>query len=317
MIDRSPVSVLLLSPDDAGRTRRVLEGVKNQTLQPRRVLVAGGKSPDRVIRILRDWQDRLPLTILDDTYSRQGPGLNHCLDRSGSPLIALLKGQAYWEPYYLGTLVNDLKENKSLAASGGRVEIAVEASTFQYDAWAVTQHPLGTGALSYREDSNSTLVDQLQSPVYRRNALESVEGIPENFSRAKFDLLHYRLRKEGWNLKLNSRVKQFLLPKDSTAGFLKQFHEEGRGRGQLAAHGIYPSDRDETLDRALKLWTFGLCWNPIGWGLFVFYLMVDAVITVEQIQTKKSTPRLFYLLPTAHVSYWIGWLTTRFSNRSR
>jgi hypothetical protein len=60
------------------------------------------------------------------------------------------------------------------------------------------------------------------------------------------------------------------------------------------------------------LWTLGLSWNPVGWGLFLFYMMVVGMLTLDQRTRGDAGLRLFYLFPLAHVSYWIGWIATRF-----
>lgn len=308
----SPVAIAIPCLNEIDTIGYALQGIMNQTLHPRQVWVADGGSNDGTLELLQRWKNRLPLEIIHNEDRRQGPGLNRCLDRAEAPFLARLDGHSYWGPEYLKTLVEDLKGDSSLAAVGGRVSLASEPTSFQKDAWAVMKHPLGTGAPAYREGTKSAVVDSLQAPVYRSEALESVNGFPEDLPWAEDESLHHQLRREGKKLKLNPSVSLYYSPRKSTLSFLTQFHHYGKGRGKLTARKIFPTERHETIDSTLKLWTFGLCWNPIGWGLFVFYLMTDLVLTIEQVRTKKSSPRFFYLLPIAHVSYWLGWLSTRF-----
>jgi glycosyltransferase involved in cell wall biosynthesis len=310
----SPVSVAIPCLNEVNTIGYALQGIMNQTQRPRRVWVADGGSDDGTLELLERWKNRLPLEIIKNKDQRQGPGLNRCLDRAEAPFLARLDAHSYWGPDYLETLVNDLKGNSSLAAVGGRVSLASDPTAFQQDAWAVMKHPLGTGAPAYRGGTEPAVVDSVQAPVYRTEDLKAVNGFPENLPWAEDEFLHHQLRRNGRKLKLNPSVYLYYFPRKSTLSFLRQFHHYGKGRGQLTARNIFPTERHETIDSTLKLWTFGLCWNPIGWGLFVFYLMTDVVLTIEQVRTKKSSPRFFYLLPIAHISYWLGWLSKRFSN---
>lgn len=315
MIEQSPVSVIIPCLNEAETIGRALEGVRRQTLQPRRVLVTDGGSTDGTLRILEDWKDQLPLTMLDNPDQRQAPGINRALKEVTADYVARLDGHSFWNPTYLETLVEALHGDERLAAAGGLVTLPDSASSFQRDAWAVMEHPLGTGAPTYRTSPDPSKVESVQSPVYRREALEDVGGVPEDLPWAEDDELHRRLRTRGWQLHLEPDALLYYSPRDTHASFVQQFYYYGQGRGRLGSRGLFPSDRHLTIDRTLKLWTIGLCWNPVGWGLLVFYLMADVVITIEQCLRGKSTPRFLYLLPLVQTAYWLGWVTTRFPLR--
>lgn len=310
------VSVAIPCLNEADTIDRTLEGVARQTTSPESVFVADGGSTDGTIKQVKKWQDQLPLTILSNEKTRQAPGLNICLDRCRSTFFARLDAHTYWEPDYLETLLQELLGNKNLAAAGGVVTCPPLVSGFQRDVWCVMEHPLGTGAPSYRTAEEIDEIESVQSPVYRTEHLKQVGGFPENLPWAEDDGLHYEFRRQGWKLVINPSIRLHYQPRNSYTRFMKQFFNYGSGRGRLGNQQIFPTDRHETIDNALKLWTFGLCWNPVGWSLFVFYLMADVFITFERVRQKKCSPRFFLLLPVAHISYWLGWTTTRFSSGS-
>lgn len=290
-----------------------LRSVHEQTLKPNRIWVADGGSTDNTIPILKDWSDRLPIEILENTRRRQAPGLNLCLEHSEASYVARLDGHTAWSGNYLEAMVGSLADQPGLGAAGAPVNIHESANTFQQNVWAFMCHVLGTGGPSYRDDHSSPEdVPSLQSPVYRREALEAIGGFREDRPWAEDDDCHVRLRKQGWDLRLNPDATLDYLPRKTFRGVFRQMNHYGRGRGQLAYQSVFPSRRHKIIDRLLLTWTFGLVWNPIGWGFGLFYSMFLGVIVFQQWMEDKGGWPLIFLFPGGQISYWLGWLSTRF-----
>ncbi len=249
---------------------------------------------------------------MENPDRRQGPGLNLCLHEVETRYAARLDGHTRWNETYLETLVEELEANKQLAAAGGLVRLAKPAPRFEELAWQAMTHPFGTGGPAYRNSKRRRKVSTLQSPVYRLEALREVNFFREDLPWAEDDELHHRLQEKNWELILNPAAKLSYRPRSEWRSFTHQFYNYGRGRGKLAGEGIFPTLRHWRLDKLLALWTFLLCWNPVGWGLGLVHLFISASIGLQQAFTRLSNLGLIFLFPLMHGAYWLGWLRERF-----
>lgn len=238
----------------------VLRSIRDQTLEPDEILLVGHFSPDS----LRHWINDLPIRRLDPENRNPSSQFNRALESLSSDYIVRAESHDYWEPQFLESLIELLTKNPNAAAAGGVLVPGESLTTFQKDAWCVLNHPLGTGAPGFTEFSRSDEEGTLRSPLYRREALESVGGLPEELPWAESEALHGRLKSKGWKLLRHPEVKLYLHPPDTLGDLRDYFLGHGQGRGRLGARGLFPSDRHQNLDRALMLWTLGLSWNPVG-----------------------------------------------------
>ncbi|MFB6356636.1 MAG: glycosyltransferase, partial [bacterium] len=87
--------------NEAKTIEKALDSIEKQTFQPDHVYVAEGGSTDGTPRILENWKDRLPLTILENHERRQSTGLNLCIEQSSSQYLARMDGHSYWNDRYL------------------------------------------------------------------------------------------------------------------------------------------------------------------------------------------------------------------------
>ncbi|MFB6346312.1 MAG: glycosyltransferase, partial [bacterium] len=256
-----------------------LRSVFRQTHPPESVIIADGGSTDGTLDKIEEWKAKLPIKLITNDQKRQGPGLNLCIQENTTEYLARLDGHSSWNERYLEILVGFLADNPAYAAAGGTVRIDPTASMLQRDIWTVMKHPLGTGAPDYRTAQQTRDVQTIQSPVYRQEALEEVGGFLETVPWAEDDELHQRLKNRQWKLRLLPEAELYYQPRQTSFGFMTQCLNYGKGRGTLGRRKIFPSDRHRKIDRVLNFWTLGLAWNPIGWGLFLFYLMVVFFIT--------------------------------------
>lgn len=311
------VDVIMPVYNEEDTLEMTLESIAEQTVTPGTVWVAEGGSTDHSLEILESWKDRLPIQILKNDQQRQAPGLNQCFKESQAPYVARLDGHTAWTPGYLETLMRALEEDESLGAVGALVDLHPGANQFQKNVWAFMCHVLGTGGPSYRvKPDEPATVPSVQSPVYRRDAVDEVGRFREDLPWAEDDELHFRLRNRGWDLLLHPGERLYYLPRSKYSGFFRQMNHYGRGRGQLGRRGIYPSRRHKMIDRLLMIWTFGLVWNPIGWGFALFYSFFLIVIVAQQWSEDNGGYPLFLLFPGGQISYWLGWLATRFNPRT-
>lgn len=308
------VSVAFPCLNEADTIDAALRGVLRQTHSPTRVFIADGGSGDGTLEKIDEWKQKLPITVLDNNQRRQGPGMNLCLQASESPYLARLDGHSSWNERYLEILVGFLASNGNYAAAGAPVRLDPTVTLLQRDIWTVMKHPLGTGAPDYRNAVSNQDVQTLQAPVYRREALEEIGGFLENVPWAEDDELHQRLKNRQWKLRILPDAELYYQPRGSSLDFMRQCFNYGKGRATLARRQIFPSERHRKIDRVLRFWSLGLAWNPIGWGLFLFYLIVVFFITVDATIKRESTPRVLYLMPLAHLGYWLGWLSKRFTS---
>lgn len=293
---------------------RSLESVNQQTLSPGTVWVADGGSHDGTLEHLENWKNHLPIQVIDNPRKRQAPGLNLMLEKSDAEFVARLDGHTYWSKNYLETLVNRLKDDATFGAAGGLVQLAEEASSFQHNVWSFMCHVLGTGGPAYRtRNEEGGLVETIQSPVYRRESLRFAGNFREDLPWAEDDELHRRLREAGHKLYLQPEAKLYYLPRPRFRDVFIQMNHYGQGRGRLGKEGIFPTRRHRIIERLLLIWTFGMVWNPIGWGIGIFYAMFLPIIVFHEWMENRGGWPLLLLFPGGQLVYWLGWLRGRFS----
>lgn len=308
------VDVAIPCLNESSTIESCLQSVYRQTIEPNCVFVADGGSTDGTLDTLSEWTDRLPLTILHNSDRVQSAGLNMCIKRSQAQFIARLDAHTSWNDRYLEILLDELSSDTDLVAAGGVVECADGSTNFQRDVWEVLESPWFIRGPKYRNQTNELFVETLQSPVYRRDELSKHGGFRETIRWAEDDELHSRMNKQSnKRLKLNPDAVIYYVPRRTVRGFFMQCFNYGQGRGRVSNDGKFPAERHRKMDIILRIWTFCLWWNPIGWGLGLFYGLSVLMTTLQRIIDRSASLRLIYLYPGCHFFYWLGWIKTRFS----
>lgn len=164
------------------------------------ILVADGRSSDKTIPILKQFEDRADLRILDNEKEIISAGRNLIVRKSGNGLIAFTDGDCEVRPDWLSRLVQDMEARPDIACAGGpNAEFKDDPPLARLFA-EVQGTFLGSGgsAQSYEIDSAREVASIPNcNALYRREWLQKAGLYDERFNVGEDADLNFRIRREG------------------------------------------------------------------------------------------------------------------------
>lgn len=285
-----------------------LLSLARQTHPADEILVLEKGSQDRSPVILNQWKNRLPINLYNKKLKTGGETLNFLINKTECSYVALLEANKQPCQNYFQLLTSLLNQNTDLLAAGGRLRLKENLSRFQLAAGKTYINRPGPANFSVKNSN------QLQGPICRRKDIVEAGGWKNNLTAGSNVELLSRLKAgDGQSLKEKEATLNFI-PEADWRDFFKSRQKSGEKLGELAALNLLPSLQYWRVDRFFTLWSFGLCWNPVGWGMALVYLLLVFLAGGYHGLKKKPTWRIIYLLPLLYLGWWTGWLKKRFNS---
>lgn len=232
------VDVVVVSWNNRDLTLDCLQHIKDSTL-PTQLYVVDNASADGSAAAIRE---RFPDAIVIELERNLGfgPAMNRGIEAGSSDHVALINNDANLAPDFLELTVAALSE-ADIGMAGG---ISLNPATGRVDAAGILlDRGLGGYLYGVDQEVESLEVDdpRLVAPahvtaVYRREALETVEGFDEEFFAYNEEVdLVMRVRQAGWRPRIVGGAKSVHVGSASVGErTLRQIELASWGRGYLA-----------------------------------------------------------------------------------
>ncbi len=278
------------------------------------VILAIGPSSDGTEGVARGLSDKdSRVVVVPNPSGRTAAGLNIAVAKSRYDIVARVDGHAQIPNNYLSLALEILSQTGALNVGG--VMAAVGESIFERAVARAMRSPLGVGASRFHTGGLAGAVDTVYLGVFRKEALISVGGFDERFTRAQDWELNYRLRAAGGVVYFDPRLVVTYRPRSTVKALAKQYFEYGRWRrvvsrrheGTINYRYLAPPF---TVLATLTSLVIGLNFGTI---FLVPALIYGLFILIASFKISKSISEFVampLILLTMHFSWGTGFLTS-------
>lgn len=191
------------------------------------VVAADGRSTDGTVDILRERASREPnLRVVDNPDLSAAAGLNRAIASSGGSVVVRCDGHSELPPGYVRLAVEILRRTGAANVGGRQV---AEGTTVLERAVAIAMTtPFGVGNARFRYSSAPGPADTVYLGTFHRDVLEEIGGFDTGLLRNQDYELNYRLRRNGWKVWFDPRLRVTYRPRSSLGKLWRQYLDYGR-----------------------------------------------------------------------------------------
>ena len=224
------------------------------------VIVADGSDTPATSETIRR---KYPMVRLIPNPARTaGSGMNAGLYAAAGRIVARCDAHSRLPPGYVRRAVDTL-ERTGAANVGGR-QRPVGRTFFERAVAIAMSLPLGAGDARYRLGGAEGPVDTVYLGVFRRRALEAVDGYDSSLDRNQDYELNWRLRERGETVWFDPELSAAYLPRGTLCSLASQYFDYGRWK--RAVLRLHPSSA-KARHFAAPLLTLGLAASiALGWA---------------------------------------------------
>lgn len=231
------VSVIIPARNAEATIASTLDSVLAQDYGgPMEIIVAVSADSPATAAVVR--QQYPSVRLVDNPELTTPNGLNAALRVATGQIIARCDTHNYLPPDYLTTAVDTLRRTGA-AGVGGRQRPLASALFERAVGMAITTH-LGAGGASYRMWDQEGPADSIYLGVYRRRALDAVDGFEPAMTRGQDAEINWQLRQQGKMVWYNPAMTVFYRPRSSLPALSRQYFDYGRWK--LAVLKRYPGE---------------------------------------------------------------------------
>lgn len=279
------------------------------------IVLGVGPSQDRT----REVAEELAATdhrvkVVDNPTGRTPAGLNAAIAASTHEIVARIDGHAMMPSDYLRVAVETLTETG--ADNVGGIMAAEGTTPWEKAVAAAMTSKVGVGNARFHTGGEGGPADTVYLGVFRRSALERVNGYDEAFLRAQDWEMNHRIRKSGGTVWFQPRMRVSYRPRRNVRLLAKQYFHYGRWRHVVARqHKGTINMRYLAPPVALAGIVLGVIGGFLWWPLWLVpaayaVLIVAACLPLGRGLPLAARPLIPVALATMHMSWGWGFLTS-------
>jgi glycosyltransferase involved in cell wall biosynthesis len=281
------------------------------------LVAALGPSRDRTDEIVAELaaaDPRIRVIRNPDPSGATPAGLNAALAASHHPVVVRLDGHAILPADYVRTAVETME--RTGADNVGGLMAAEGVTAFEQAVARAMTSRLGVGNAAFHTGGKEGPAETVYLGVFRRTALERINGYDETFLRAQDWEMNLRIRRTGGTVWFNPELKVAYRPRPRIGALARQYFHYGRWRRVvMRRHGGTVNFRYLAPPTALVGVAAGLVAAPFWPPALVLPLGYSALVLVGAVVDARGLPlaarlRLPVALVTMHLSWGVGFLTS-------
>jgi succinoglycan biosynthesis protein ExoA len=269
---------------------------------------------DRIVAELAEADHRIRTVRNPDPGGATPAGLNVAVAASRNPVVVRIDGHAILPPHYVRVAVETML--RTGADNVGGVMAAEGVTAFEQAVARAMTSRLGVGNAAFHTGGQEGPADTVYLGVFRRSALERVNGYDEAFLRAQDWEMNLRIRRTGGIVWFDPALRVSYRPRPRVGPLARQYFHYGRWRRVvMRRHGGTVSPRYLAPPAALVgviagcvgavLWLPSLV-LPLGYALLVLF---GSLVEGRGLPA-AARARLPVVLATMHLSWGAGFLTS-------
>lgn len=218
------VSLVATVLNEGDSIRGLMDSILAQTRQPDEVVICDGGSSDGTVGILREYADRLALTIVERPGANISQGRNAAIAAAAHPIIAVTDAGVRLTPAWLERLVAPFESDESVQGVAG---------FFLPDPHTPFEVAMGATVLPALSDINPRhFMPSSRSAAFRREALQAAGGYPEWLDFCEDLILDFRLAAQYGPFIFAPDAVAYFRPRPTLQAFIRQYYLYARGDGK-------------------------------------------------------------------------------------
>jgi succinoglycan biosynthesis protein ExoA len=283
---------------------------------PIEVILALGPSRDGTDAIARELAAQDPrVHLVANPSGRTADALNAAIKEARGAIVVRVDGHGLLDPDYVQTAVETLESTG--AANVGGLMAAEGTTPFERAVATAMTSILGVGSARFHTGGAAGPADTVYLGVFRREWLERVGGYDPRFVRAQDWEMNHRILKAGGLVWFTPRLRVRYRPRASLKALSRQYFEYGRWRRVVSrAHRGTVNLRYLAAPAAvvgvIAGTVVGVALTPWGFVLPLGYvaLVAGGSAVIGSGLELGDRARLLIVLPTMHLSWGVGFLTS-------
>ncbi|TVR68681.1 MAG: glycosyltransferase [Sphaerobacteraceae bacterium] len=229
MSGRSPnsvnVSLITTIFNEAASLPGLLASISRQTRPPDEIIVVDGGSTDDSLRILQEWQVRLPLMTIIAKGANISRGRNIALERANGEIVAVTDAGTVLDDRWLEHLIRPFEDRSQ--------GIDVAAGFFVPDTQTDFEAALAATTLPDAvEIDPETFLPSSRSVAFRRSWFGAGMQYPEWLDYCEDVVFDLRMKRAGARFSFVPEATVSFRPRPDIGGFWKQYYRYARGDGK-------------------------------------------------------------------------------------
>jgi glycosyltransferase involved in cell wall biosynthesis len=219
------VSVVMTVLNEGAAMRVVLDSLAAQTRPPDEVVIADGGSRDDTLALVRGYEGRLPLRVIEAPGANIAQGRNAAIRAARGEIIAVTDAGVRCEAAWL--------ERLTAPFDGTSRPPHAVAGFFRSDPQTVFEVAMGATVLPEARDVNpATYLPSSRSVAFRKSAWEAVGGYPEWLDYSEDVVFDLRLRERYGPFVFAPEAVVHFRPRGGLRAFARQYYRYARGDGK-------------------------------------------------------------------------------------
>ncbi|MFC4560603.1 glycosyltransferase family 2 protein [Nocardiopsis mangrovi] len=279
------------------------------------VVLAVGPSKDRTREVADGLAAADPrVKVVDNPTGRTPAALNAAIGASSHGIVARIDGHAMMPSDYLRVAVETLEQTG--ADNVGGIMAAEGETDWEKAVAAAMTSKVGVGNARFHTGGAGGPADTVYLGVFRRSALDRVEGYDEAFLRAQDWEMNHRIRATGGVVWFQPRMRVSYRPRPSVATLARQYFHYGRWRRVVARqHKGTINLRYLAPPAAVLAIAAGLLAGAVFWPALLVPAAYIAAILAASVPlgrglTLKGGLCVPVALATMHMAWGTGFLTS-------
>lgn len=222
--NRITVSLVTTIFNEADSLPSFLSSISRQRRMPDQMIVVDGGSTDESVKILQEWQDRLPLTVVAED-ANISEGRNIGIARACGEIIAVTDAGTVLDDEWLEKLIQPFEVPER--------SIDVAAGFFRPDPKSQFETALAATTLPDTDEIfPDTFLPSSRSIAFRRSWFDAGMRYPEWLDYCEDVVFDLRLRRAGARFQFLPDAQVSFRPRSDFVGFWNQYYRYARGDGK-------------------------------------------------------------------------------------
>ena len=278
------------------------------------VILAVGPSRDGTEEIAKRLaHEDARVLLVENPPGRTANALNLAIKKSRYEYIVRLDGHSEIDRHYISNAIETLLATGAVNVGG--VMAAEGITRFPRAVARAMRSVLGVGSSRFHTGGEAGESDTVYLGVFKKSALEAIDGFDERFTRAQDWELNYRLRSNGGKVWFDPRLHVTYRPRKNFGLLAKQYFEYGRWRRAVSRQHLGTVNlRYLAAPIAVSINFLSIILALTSHPLFIAPLLgYLAIILVGSLVIGKDlVERLLlpFVIATMHMSWGVGFLTS-------
>ena len=306
------MSVVIPARNDAADLANAVATVEAQRgVELREIVIAVGPSSDDTKgEALRLSARNSAIAVLDNPSGSTPAALNAAIGNTTGDIVVRVDARSQLPTDYITNALETMRETN--AANVGALQVPVGSTSPERAIAAAMRCRFGSGGAAYRHSTTRQEVETAYLGVFRRTALEQVGGFDERFIRNQDSELNIRLRKAGFQVWLDPRLKVDYRPRPGLVALAKQYWQYGWWRAiTLRRHPSSMQLRHAIVPVAIAgiggATALGVFWHASFLAVPAAYVAV--LVAVSASDRSDLTPRERAIMAAALATIHVSWGT--------